>query len=258
MYAQPVNLPGAHQSLRNTREASVGASGAALRQPKGSSESAAPGTVTGVSRRDLVLGERWEAVLAAAAANKATEISLVGSTARGADTPDSDVDFLVRLAPGASLFDQARLQDVLEDLLGCRVDVISVGGLSAGRAARIAAAEPVSDADRDADRLRGIDEDAAYLGEIVAVGREAFAASGVSRLAAARLLERIGTFAGLSGLFVAARPRLELAGMPALRAFAAAPCAEASDDVVWALVAAVVPEFVRVLGEDPPLGDPAW
>gem|GEM_PF-611870 len=140
----------------------VGASDAALRQPKGSSESAAAGTVAGVSRRALVLGERWEAVLAAATANKATEISLVGSTARGADTPDSDVDFLVRFAPGASLFDQARLQGVLEDLLGCRVDVISVGGLSAERAARIAVAEPVNDADRDADRLRGIDEDVGF------------------------------------------------------------------------------------------------
>ena len=50
-------------------------------------------------------------------------------------------------------------------------------------------------------------------------------------------MERIGTLAGLSAPFVAARPRLELAGMPALRALAAAPCAEASDDVVWALVA---------------------
>ena len=212
-----------------------------------------------MSRRDLVLGERWEAVLAAAAANRATEISLVGSTARGTDTPDSDVDFLVRFAPGASLLDLSRLQGALEDLLGCRVDVIEVGGLSAERGARTAAAAPVSDAQRDADRLASIGENSAHLGEIVAAGREAFDASGVSRFAAARLLELIGASTGaLSTPFVAARPRLEIAGMPALCAFAATPCAEASDDVVWALAVAVVPEFMRILAEDPPLGDPAW
>ena len=82
-----------------------------------------------MSRRDLILGEYREAILAAAAANKATEISLVGSVARGEDGPDSDYDFLAAFAPGATLFDQSRLLGVLRELLGDKVDVLSVGGL---------------------------------------------------------------------------------------------------------------------------------
>ena len=86
-----------------------------------------------MTRRDRVLVQHREAILAAAAANKAGEISLVGSVARGEDTPDSDYDFLARFAPGASLFDLGTLQFALEELLGGDVDVISVGGLKPGK-----------------------------------------------------------------------------------------------------------------------------
>jgi len=82
-----------------------------------------------VSRRDEILDEHREAIVAAAAANKATAIALVGSVARGEDTPDSDYDFLATFAKGASLFDLGALQVALEELLSAEVDVISVGGL---------------------------------------------------------------------------------------------------------------------------------
>lgn len=82
-----------------------------------------------MSRRDLILGEYREAIVAAARANKATAISLVGSVARGEDGPGSDVDFLAAFAPGATLFDQSRLLGVLRELLDTKVDVLSVGGL---------------------------------------------------------------------------------------------------------------------------------
>ena len=212
-----------------------------------------------VSRREVVLGDKWTAVLAAADAHRAEAISLVGSTARGEDRPDSDVDFLVDFAPGASLFDQAGLQAALGELLGCPVDVISRGSLSADRVARVDAALPVSAAERDVERLGRIGDDAGLLGDVVAEGPDVFAANATSRLAVERLLERIGTAAAaFSEGFVTARPRLELFGSAALGAFAAASYEEASADVVWALAAAVVPAFVRVLAEDPPLGDPAW
>ena len=81
------------------------------------------------SRRAAVLGKYREAIVAAAAAGKATSIALVGSTARGEDTPDSDVDFLVTMAEGAGLFDLGGILADLEDLLGCDVDVISRDGL---------------------------------------------------------------------------------------------------------------------------------
>lgn len=82
-----------------------------------------------MSRRELILGAHREAIVAAARANKATGIALIGSVARGDDGPGSDVDFLARFAPGATLFDQSRLLGALRELLGVEVDVLSVGGL---------------------------------------------------------------------------------------------------------------------------------
>lgn len=54
---------------------------------------------------------------------------MFGSVARGDDTPESDIDFLVEFEPGSSLFDLMDLQEALEQLLGVSVDVVSVGGL---------------------------------------------------------------------------------------------------------------------------------
>ena len=47
-----------------------------------------------MTRRDVILGEHRAAIRAAAAANKASSIALVGSGARGEDTAESDCDFL--------------------------------------------------------------------------------------------------------------------------------------------------------------------
>jgi predicted nucleotidyltransferase len=80
------------------------------------------------SRMALVQSKR-AAIYAAAARNRAESVAVFGSVARGEDTPASDIDFLVQFTPGASLMDLVRLQDELEALLGCRVDVVSVGGL---------------------------------------------------------------------------------------------------------------------------------
>lgn len=80
------------------------------------------------SRMALVQSKR-AAIYAAAARNRAEAVAVFGSVARGEDTPTSDIDFLVQFAPAASLMDLVRLQDELEALLGCRVDVVSVGGL---------------------------------------------------------------------------------------------------------------------------------
>jgi predicted nucleotidyltransferase len=43
----------------------------------------------------------------------------------------SDVDLLVELEPGRSLFDLGGLQYEMEQLLDCRVDVVTVRGLKA-------------------------------------------------------------------------------------------------------------------------------
>jgi uncharacterized protein len=63
--------------------------------------------------------------------HKGRAVALFGSVARGEESRDSDVDFLVDFEPGSSLFDLAELQDALASLLGRRVDVVSLGGLKA-------------------------------------------------------------------------------------------------------------------------------
>ncbi|MCY4630162.1 MAG: nucleotidyltransferase domain-containing protein [bacterium] len=82
-----------------------------------------------MTRRDLILGTHRDAIVATAAANKATEIALVGSVARGDDDAASDVDFLATFAPGADLFDIGGLLADLEELLGGQVDVIDASAL---------------------------------------------------------------------------------------------------------------------------------
>jgi hypothetical protein len=81
-------------------------------------------------RRDEILRHRREEIRAAAARRNAVSISLIGSVARGEDVDDSDYDFLAVFAEGASLLDQARLINDLQDLLGSKVDVVSAGALT--------------------------------------------------------------------------------------------------------------------------------
>lgn len=61
--------------------------------------------------------------------HRGRSVSLFGSVARGDDTPESDIDFLVEFESGSSLFDLMDLQEALEHLLDVPVDVVSVGPL---------------------------------------------------------------------------------------------------------------------------------
>ena len=70
-------------------------------------------------------------ILKIAAKRGAKRIRLFGSAARGDSGPGSDVDFLVEFEPGRSLLDQGGLLMDLQELLGCKVDVVSEGGLRA-------------------------------------------------------------------------------------------------------------------------------
>ncbi|MBC3786306.1 nucleotidyltransferase family protein [Spirosoma utsteinense] len=53
-----------------------------------------------------------------------------GSVARGDARDNSDVDVLVELEKGATLFDHARMWWQLEDLLHYKVDIVTENGLS--------------------------------------------------------------------------------------------------------------------------------
>jgi predicted nucleotidyltransferase len=57
--------------------------------------------------------------------HKAKRIRLFGSVARGDDTPDSDIDFLVDLPKGYSLInDRLQLAVELEELFGRKIDLL--------------------------------------------------------------------------------------------------------------------------------------
>jgi predicted nucleotidyltransferase len=57
------------------------------------------------------------------------DVRVFGSVARGENTEASDVDLLVNTRPGCSLFDLGGLLEDLQELLGCRVDLVTEDGL---------------------------------------------------------------------------------------------------------------------------------
>lgn len=69
-------------------------------------------------------------MLATAAEHGATNVRVFGSVATGEDRADSDVDFLVTLEKGRSLFDLCRLYDALEAVVQGPVDIVVDGGIS--------------------------------------------------------------------------------------------------------------------------------
>jgi predicted nucleotidyltransferase len=79
---------------------------------------------------ELVKEKRAD-ILALAAKHGARNVRVFGSVARGDADEQSDIDFLVQMAPGRSLLDLGGLQYDLEQLLGCRVDVVTEQGLKA-------------------------------------------------------------------------------------------------------------------------------
>lgn len=78
---------------------------------------------------DERLRGKREEVLRVAARHGARNLRVFGSVARGEAGPDSDLDLLVDVEPGRSLLDLGGLLVDLQELLGCRVDVVTEGGL---------------------------------------------------------------------------------------------------------------------------------
>jgi len=76
-----------------------------------------------------LLGDKRQDILQIAAQHGATNVRVFGSVVRGEAGPSSDIDFLVDVGPGRSAFFPAGLLADLEDLLGCKVDVLTENGL---------------------------------------------------------------------------------------------------------------------------------
>lgn len=77
----------------------------------------------------LAPGEREE-INRIAAAHGARNLRVFGSVQRGEATSTSDLDLLVEMSAGRSLFDLVALGEELEEALGIEVDVVTEGSLS--------------------------------------------------------------------------------------------------------------------------------
>ncbi len=76
-----------------------------------------------------ILKEKREEILRIAAKHGTRNVRVFGSVARGEVEEKSDIDLLVEMEPDRSLLDHAGLWLDLQDLLGCKVDVVSENGL---------------------------------------------------------------------------------------------------------------------------------
>ena len=83
------------------------------------------------------LRRRRDEITALCVRHGASRPRVFGSTASGKARADSDIDLLVDLDPGRTLFDIAALHDDLLELLGREVDVLTAGAVR-GRLAHVA------------------------------------------------------------------------------------------------------------------------
>jgi predicted nucleotidyltransferase len=78
------------------------------------------------SRAALIRRHR-ERLIRAARRNGARDVRVFGSTARGEDSRDSDIDLLVELDSDRTLLDLIAFQQDASDILGVRVDAATPG-----------------------------------------------------------------------------------------------------------------------------------
>ena len=77
-----------------------------------------------------LLKEKRDSILSIAQKYGANNVRIFGSVARNKAVKESDIDLLVSMEPGRSYLDLVALWQELEELLGCKVDLITDGGIS--------------------------------------------------------------------------------------------------------------------------------
>ena len=93
--------------------------------------------VGAVMSLDELRRTKREELLRLAARYGASNVRIFGSVARGTNTPQSDLDVLVDFEKHRSLLDQVGLKLDLEELLGCKVDVVEAIALKPHVAKRV-------------------------------------------------------------------------------------------------------------------------
>ena len=78
---------------------------------------------------DTIRAKRDE-IHAIARKHKAERLWVFGSVARREENSESDVDFLVQFPPHSDFGAPIDLSEEFNDLLGCKVDIVSAQGLS--------------------------------------------------------------------------------------------------------------------------------
>jgi hypothetical protein len=77
---------------------------------------------------DLLMNK--DKIMQIAAIRGVRNIRIFGSVIRGEERPDSDIDLLIELDPERSLIDHIGFIQDLNDILKCKVDVVTEKGLN--------------------------------------------------------------------------------------------------------------------------------
>jgi uncharacterized protein len=85
---------------------------------------------TFIMNRDDIFKIKRDEILIIANRYGAKKVRIFGSMLRDEIKEKGDIDFLVEMEKGRSLFDIISIKQDLEDLLGCAVDVVTDSALS--------------------------------------------------------------------------------------------------------------------------------
>ncbi len=77
-----------------------------------------------------LIRDKSKEILRVSRQHGARSVRIFGSAARGDAGETSDLDILVEMEARSSLLDIVAIQQDLEDLLGCKVDVVTESALS--------------------------------------------------------------------------------------------------------------------------------